>query len=67
MRLALKHVKHNPKADSWYQRRGVPKALRDVIGKSELKKKLGNTESEAVKASPNVHKAFDAELKAARL
>ena len=67
MRLVLKHVKHNPKANSWHYRRGVPKALQDVIGKREQKKKLGNTESEAIKAYPKVHKAFDAELKAARL
>lgn len=65
MGLVLKYVERT-KAGSWLYRRRVPKEVSGVILKREFKKKLGDTEREALKAWPGVHAAVEREIAAAQ-
>lgn len=66
MGLILQYVVQT-KAGSWHYRRRVPTSLKDAVGKSELKRKLGDTRQEALKVYPKVHMEFEAQLKLASL
>jgi len=58
MGLVLKHVQ-TTKAGTLHYRRKVPQLLRSAFGASEFKRKLGNTEREALLAYPKVNAEFE--------
>ena len=66
MRLILKYVKGNPKTGTWTYRREVPEKLRDIIGKREIKKKLGNSRKEALRKYEPFNKGIEKVIDAAR-
>ena len=66
MRLILKYVKGNPKTGTWTYRREVPEKLRDIIGKREIKKKLGNSREEALRKYEPFNKGIEKVIDAAR-
>ncbi|MBL0934259.1 MAG: tyrosine-type recombinase/integrase [Rhizobiaceae bacterium] len=45
--------------NEWRYRRKVPLALRPVLGKLEIVRRLGSTEKEAIKAHPKVHQEVE--------
>jgi integrase len=55
MGLVLKYIKPT-KTGSYHYRRRVPDRLREIIGKREIKRFLGNTEREALAEYPIVHR-----------
>jgi hypothetical protein len=54
MGLILKHVERT-KSGSWQYRRRVPKQVSENISKREFKRKLGESEREALAAYPRYH------------
>ncbi|WP_394325857.1 DUF6538 domain-containing protein, partial [Rhodobacter capsulatus] len=54
MGLVLKHVEQT-KSGSWQYRRRVPKDVSEVITKREFKRKLGDSQKEALAAYPQYH------------
>lgn len=65
MGLVLKHVERT-KAGTFQYRRRVPKAVAGAISKREFKKKLGDSEKEALKAWPRVHAEIEREIENAK-
>ncbi len=65
MRLVLRHVEKT-KSGSWQYRRRVPKDLGKIILKREFKKKLGDTEREALSSYPAFHALVEREIAEAR-
>lgn len=65
MGLILKYVEHT-KAGSWQYRRRVPKDVSPLISKREFKRKLGDSEREALKAWSAFHAQVEREIEAAR-
>ncbi|MBK1635849.1 tyrosine-type recombinase/integrase [Rhodovulum adriaticum] len=61
MGLVLKHVEQT-KSGRWQYRRRVPKAVSEVITKREFKKKLGDSEKEALAAYPRFHAEVEREI-----
>ena len=61
MRLVLKHVERT-KAGSWQYRRRVPKEVSTIITKREFKRKLGDSEREALAAYPRYHAEVEKEI-----
>lgn len=66
MRLVLKHVERT-KAGSWQYRRRVPKEVSATITKREFKRKLGDSEREALAAYPRYHAEVEKEIAEAKL
>ena len=66
MGLVLKHVERT-KAGSWQYRRRVPKEVSANITKREFKRKLGESEREALAAYPRYHAEVEREIAEARL
>lgn len=64
MGLVLKHVERT-KSGSWQYRRRVPKAVAEVITKREFKRKLGESQKEALAAYPRYHAEVEREIAAA--
>ncbi|MCI5077932.1 DUF6538 domain-containing protein [Oricola sp.] len=64
MGLVLKHVVQT-KSGAYHYRRRVPKHLKEIVGKTELKRFLGKTQTEALAAYPQVHTEFERELRQA--
>ncbi|WP_294927415.1 hypothetical protein [uncultured Paracoccus sp.] len=65
MGLVLKYVE-TTKSGSFVYRRRVPKAVVGIIGKAMFKKKLGDTEREALAAYPRYHVQVEGEIAAAQ-
>lgn len=65
MGLVLKHVERT-KSGSWQYRRRVPKDVSEVITKREFKRKLGDSQKEALAAYPQFHAKVEREIEAAR-
>ena len=65
MGLVLKHVEQT-KSGSWQYRRRVPKDVSEVITKREFKRKLGDSQKEALAAYPQFHAKVEREIEAAR-
>ena len=65
MGLVLKHIERTAAGGFQYRRR-VPKDVASVITKAMIKKKLGDTEKEALAAWPKVHAQVEREIAAAR-
>ncbi|MGC8732229.1 MAG: hypothetical protein ACP5RC_08225, partial [Halothiobacillaceae bacterium] len=65
MGLTVKYVRIN-KAGRYEFRRGVPEALREIIGAREIKKVIGATEAQALAAYPRVRAEVDKLLSTAR-
>jgi hypothetical protein len=61
MGLVLKHVERT-KSGSWQYRRRVPKEVSEVIAKREFKRKLGESEREALAAYPRYHAEVEREI-----
>uniref|UniRef100_UPI0038B463DC DUF6538 domain-containing protein n=1 Tax=Roseibium marinum TaxID=281252 RepID=UPI0038B463DC len=55
MGLVLKYIKPT-KTGSYHYRRRVPDRLREIIGKREIKRVLGNSEREALAEFPIAHR-----------
>ncbi len=66
MGLILKHVERT-KSGSWQYRRRVPKEVSANITKREFKRKLGESEREALAAYPRYHAEVEREIAEARL
>lgn len=66
MGLVLKHVERT-KAGSWQYRRRVPLEVSAIITKREFKKKLGESEREALAAYPRFHAEVEREIAEAKL
>lgn len=66
MGLILKHVERT-KSGSWQYRRRVPKEVSAIITKREFKRKLGESEREALAAYPRYHAEVEREIAEARL
>lgn len=66
MRLVLKHVERT-KAGSWQYRRRVPKEVSATITKREFKRKLGDSEREALTAYSRYHAEVEKEIADAKL
>lgn len=66
MGLVLKHVERT-KAGKWQYRRRVPKEVSAIITKREFKRKLGETEREALAAYPRFHAEVEKEIAEAKL
>ncbi len=66
MGLVLKHVERT-KAGSWQYRRRVPKEVSATIPKREFKRKLGDSEREALAAYPRYHAEVEKEIAEAKL
>lgn len=65
MGLVLPHVEQT-KTGSWQYRRRVPKDIAAIITKREFKRKLGDSQKEALKAYPRYHAQVEREIAAAR-
>ncbi|WP_135449159.1 DUF6538 domain-containing protein [Tabrizicola caldifontis] len=65
MGLVLKHVERT-KSGSWQYRRRVPKDISEVITKREFKRKLGESEREALAAYPRYHAEVEREIAEAK-
>lgn len=61
MGLVLKRVERT-KAGSWQYRRRVPKEVSAIITKREFKRKLGESEKEALAAYPRYHAEVGMEI-----
>lgn len=61
MGLVLKHVERS-KTGSFQYRRRVPRAVAGIIAKREFKRKLGDTEREALRAWPVYHAQVEREI-----
>lgn len=61
MGLVLKHVERTASGSFQYRRR-VPKAVAGIIGKAMFKRKLGDTEREALAAYPRFHAQVESEI-----
>lgn len=66
MGLVLKHVERT-KSGSWQYRRRVPKDVSAIITKREFKRKLGESEREALAAYPRFHAEVEREIAEAKL
>jgi hypothetical protein len=66
MGLVLKHVERT-KSGSWQYRRRVPKDVSAIITKREFKRKLGDSEREALAAYPRYHAEVENEIAEAKL
>lgn len=66
MGLVLKHVERT-KSGSWQYRRRVPKEVSAIITKREFKRKLGESEREALAAYPRYHAEVENEIAEAKL
>lgn len=67
MSVMAQPYKH-PKTGVYQVRRAVPKALREIIGKREIKRSLGTKSlAEARKLYPTIYAGIDAEFEKARL
>jgi integrase len=66
MGLTLKHVERT-KSGSWQYRRRVPKDVSTIITKREFKRKLGESEREALAAYPRFHAQVEKEIAEAKL
>jgi integrase len=66
MGLVLKHVERT-KSGTWQYRRRVPKEVSANITKREFKRKLGESEREALAAYPRYHAEVEREIAEARL
>ncbi|MDV2965999.1 tyrosine-type recombinase/integrase [Nitratireductor aquimarinus] len=64
MGLVLKYVIQT-KSGAYHYRRRVPKHLKDSVGKRELKRFLGKTQTEALAKYPQVHTEFERQLRQA--
>ncbi|MFN3664481.1 MAG: DUF6538 domain-containing protein, partial [Yoonia sp.] len=62
----MKHVERT-KAGNWQYRRRVPKDVSAIITKREFKRKLGETEREALAAYPRFHAEVEKEIAEAKL
>ncbi|MGR3700675.1 MAG: tyrosine-type recombinase/integrase [Paracoccaceae bacterium] len=65
MRLVLRYVEKT-RAGGWQYRRRVPKDLSAVFPKREFKRKLGDTEREALNSYPAFHAQVEREIADAR-
>jgi hypothetical protein len=65
MGLVLKHIEKT-KSGSWQYRRRVPKDVSEVITKREFKRKLGESEREALAAYPRYHAEVEREIAEAK-
>lgn len=65
MGLILKHIV-TTKAGTFHYRRRIPKDAAEVIGRSEFKRLLGQTEREALRNYPKVNTEFDRVVEDAR-
>lgn len=65
MGLVLKHVEQT-RSGSWQYRRRVPKDVSEVITKREFKRKLGDSQREALAAYPQYHAQVEREIEAAK-
>ena len=65
MGLVLKHVERT-NAGNWQYRRRVPKEDSEVISKREFKRKLGESEREALAAYPRYHAEVEREIAKAK-
>ncbi|EKF42631.1 site-specific recombinase, phage integrase family protein [Nitratireductor indicus C115] len=65
MGLVLKHIVHT-KAGTIHYRRRFPKAVADIIGQGEFKRRLGETEREALRNYPKVNAEFERLVRNAR-
>ncbi|WP_156215116.1 hypothetical protein [Pseudorhodobacter antarcticus] len=61
----MKHVERT-KSGSWRYRRRVPKGISEIITKRDFKKKLGDSEREALAAYPRFHAQVEREIEAAK-
>lgn len=66
MGLVLKHVEKT-KSGSWQYRRRVPKDVAGAITKREFKRKLGDSEREAIAAYARYHATVEREIAEAKL
>lgn len=66
MGLTLKHVERT-KSGSFQYRRRVPKDVAAIITKREFKRKLGESEREAIAAYPRYHAEVEKEIAEAKL
>jgi hypothetical protein len=66
MGLVLKHVERT-RAGSWQYRRRVPLEVSAIITKREFKRKLGESEREALAAYPRFHAEVEREIAEAKL
>lgn len=66
MGLVLKHVEHT-KSGSFQYRRRVPRDVSAIITKLEFKRKLGDSEREALAAYPRYHAQVEREIAEAKL
>ena len=67
MSVMAQPYKH-PKTGVYQVRRAVPKALREIVGKHEIKRSLGTKSlAEARKLYPTIYAGIDAEFEKARL
>ncbi|TCV55146.1 tyrosine-type recombinase/integrase [Agrobacterium tumefaciens] len=58
MGLALKHIIRT-KAGTFHYRRRIPKDAADVLGKAEFKRRLGETEREALRNYPKINAEYE--------
>ncbi|WP_394326137.1 DUF6538 domain-containing protein [Rhodobacter capsulatus] len=65
MGLVLKHVEQT-RSGSWQYRRRVPKDVSEVIPKREFKRKLGDSQREALAAYPQYHAQVERVIEAAK-
>ena len=65
MGIVLKHVERT-KSGSFQYRRRVPKAISSITTKREFKRKLGDSEKEALAAYPRYHAEVEREIEVAR-
>ncbi|TKW66952.1 MAG: hypothetical protein DI616_07700 [Paracoccus denitrificans] len=65
MGLVLKHIERTKSGGFQYRRR-VPKDISGAFAKREFKRKLGDTEREALAAFPRYHAEVEREIEAAR-
>ncbi|MFN7009049.1 MAG: tyrosine-type recombinase/integrase [Allorhizobium sp.] len=65
MGLILKHIV-STKAGTFHYRRRIPKDAAEVIGRSEFKRLLGQTEREALRNYPKVNAEFERVVEEAR-
>ena len=63
--LVVKHVVQT-KAGTYTYRRRVPKDLREVLGRSEIKKSLGKSQSQALKNYHSFHIEVERLIQSAR-
>ncbi|MGG7517571.1 DUF6538 domain-containing protein, partial [Allorhizobium undicola] len=65
MGLALKHIIRT-KAGTFHYRRRIPKDAADVLGKGEFKRRLGETEREALRNYPKINAEYERAIVEAR-